>query len=269
MKPPAGPGIRRMLVAFGASASELAGIEAAARLAARAEAELSAMLVEDEVLFRVAALPIARVVGPLAPEGQPIDAASMNRALSAFTAQARSSIARSAAQAGVPWSFRVVRGRMQAEVLAAAAPDDLVVVQSGDAGLAVASGAPCSVLLLGAAARQAHAALVVYGRAGAADRALAAAAQLTTPRPGHPDVTVLLPPGEAREIAERREQAGILLRKLGCRAELHLLRRAGAARLLALAAERGSMLVLNPEAVTRAELEALVREAIFPVLLVR
>jgi hypothetical protein len=254
-----------MLIALEASAHELAGIDAAAKLAARIEAELAALLVEDENLRRLAALPIARVHGALAPAGQPIDVDAMDRALRAFSDRAQRATARSAAEAGVRWSFRVVRGRLPAEVLAAAAPADLVVVCGGESALAVVAGAPCGVLVLGAAARPTTSTLVVYGASRAADRALVAAARLAAP----PGLTVLLAPGDAPEVAERREQAGILLRQLGREAQFQPLESADADRLLALAGRRSSMLILDPEGMASGELAPLVERATFPLLLIR
>lgn len=262
-------GIQRMLLALEASAHELAHVEAAARLAAQAEAELSGLLVEDEALRRLAELPVARVHGRHAPAGHAIDAPGMERALRAFSERARAAIERSAERAGVRWSFQVVRGQLHTQVVAAAAPADLVVVRGGEEAPAVAIAAPCSVLVLGSADRPGTPAMVVYGSSRAADRALVAAARLASPRGGDPRLTVLVTPGERAAMAARREQAGIVLRQLGREAQFKQLSSAEPVDLLGLAAQRGAMLVLDAEEVASPEVRALLERATFPVLLVR
>lgn len=128
-------------------------IVAAAETAARLGAELSALFIEDRNLFRLAALPVARQIslrGALAAAPEP---SSLETELKALAARAETTLSGIAARLGLRWSFRTARGDPAAELLAAAAAADLVVV-----GAAVALPGLQGVLRspLGSAARRAQ-----------------------------------------------------------------------------------------------------------------
>lgn len=266
--PRADLGIRRLLLALEASAHELAGVEAAAALAARANAELFGLLVEDEALCRLAELSMSRIHGRLAPAGHSIDVAGMNRSLRVFSIRAREQIAKTAERAGVRWSFEVVRGHMPAEVARAASKADLVLLGGGERAFSIASSSASCVLVRGAAFRLDAPRLVVVSGSRASEKALVTAAELASPGAG-PSLIVLVAPGSLVEMATWRETAGLILGRLGRRAQFKMLGSLDAAGLSAMAVQRGATLILDSEVFPPEELGALLERATFPIMLVR
>jgi len=126
--------IRRILVALDSSRHSLAALEAAAELAAHTEAELLGLFVEDINLLRLARLPFASQVSSTSVGAESVDSARMERELRAQAQQARKALEAAALRVRVPWSFRVARGDVAAEVLAAAEEADLLTL--GKRGLA-------------------------------------------------------------------------------------------------------------------------------------
>jgi nucleotide-binding universal stress UspA family protein len=127
--------IRRILVALDATVAGPSGLEVLARMAARLQAELVGMFVEDRNLLRAAALPFAREIGFPSAHSRALDEAAMTRTLRALARRAERALADAAARAAVRWSFRVARGAVPAELLEAAAAADLLVLErAGRAG---------------------------------------------------------------------------------------------------------------------------------------
>lgn len=135
----------RVVVAMAGRASPVAAT--AARLAARLEAELLGLFVEDESWFRMAALPFTRVAGhgPLSVE---IDPAVLARAIRGCVGEVQRALA-AAAGSEVRWTLRTVRGFVVAEAVREAEAGDLVVVPAETlvgAGLEEAARARADVL---------------------------------------------------------------------------------------------------------------------------
>ena len=153
--------LRRILVALDASAHSLAALEAAADLAAAMQAEIEGLFVEDINLIRLASLPFVREVRHTASLAA-LDLEQMERALKAQAAEARQALAEAAGRARVRWSFRVSRGHVAREVLAAASAADLVTLgrqgrsarlgsppaRLGSTALEALVGAPVALLLV-------------------------------------------------------------------------------------------------------------------------
>lgn len=118
--------IRRILIAVDASASGLAALETAVALAARMEAELLGLFVEDANLLRFAALPFAREVSYFSARTRRLDSGEMERALRAQASRAEAALIEAAERRRVRCSFRVVRGEVTTQLLAAAHDIDLV-----------------------------------------------------------------------------------------------------------------------------------------------
>lgn len=120
--------MRRILLALDASLPSRKSLEEAARLARRLDAELTALFVEDINLLNLAELPFARHTNLLSGAVERIDMARMESMLRVQAAQARSAIEAVALDAGLRWSFRIVRGRIAEQVIAAAADQDLLLI---------------------------------------------------------------------------------------------------------------------------------------------
>jgi nucleotide-binding universal stress UspA family protein len=195
--------LRHILVALDASAHSLAAVEAAADVAAAMQAEMDGLFVEDINLIRLASLPCTREVRQTASVAS-LDLEQMERALKAQAAEARQALEAAAQRVHVQWSFRVARGRVAHEVLAAAAAADLVTLgklgrsrspqaRLGSTVLRVLAGAPIALLLVQqwrVRARGLRPVLVVYDGSEGAGRALDAAARLA--EAGGVSLTVLL-----------------------------------------------------------------------------
>lgn len=180
---------RRILVATDASSASLDAVEAAASLAARLGSELAGLFVEDEDLLRLAALPFGDIVRSPGGERERLDRVSVEAALRAVASHAREALERTASSHRVTCSFRVERGRVVDEVLAAAAGADLVVLGAGGHGRAArgavgetaraaAARAASSVLLLARGARLDDGVVAVDDGTPAGTRAVAAAHRL-------------------------------------------------------------------------------------------
>jgi nucleotide-binding universal stress UspA family protein len=202
---------RRILVAIDASAASLAALSAAASLAARLGSELAGLFVEDEDLLRLAALPFGDLVRSPGGERERLDPAVAEATLRAMAAHAREALERTASLHRVACSFRVTRGRVVREVLAAAEDADLVVLgaaghgRSGRAALgetarAAAGGASAPVLLLARGSRLDDSVAAVDDGTPAGARAVAAARQLAPA--DRPPAIVCRSGGGARAVVD-------------------------------------------------------------------
>lgn len=210
--------IRRILVALDASVHSLAAVEAAVELAARLEAELLGLFVEDIELLRLAESPYAReLLYPSAKEA-PLSRATMESRLRAQSEQARKALAAAAERSQVPWSFRIVRGHVTSEILAAAAEADLLAmgkigwsfgVRMGSTALEIVTSA-IPVLLVSEQGLPPDVKLVVYyDGSTVAQRSLLAAAQLAQPEKNI--ITVLLAAPDRERAGEMRDEINALL----------------------------------------------------------
>lgn len=119
--------VRRILVAFHPSTASRAAVEGAVEWAARLEAELEALFVEDVNVLRLAELPFVRQVSLHGATGQP---ANMELELRALAAQAERRLAEAAGRRRIRWSFKTARGHLEQEVTTAAGQVDLLILES-------------------------------------------------------------------------------------------------------------------------------------------
>lgn len=120
--------LHRILVPLDASENSLAALETAAELAAALEAELEGLFVEDIHVLQLCEFPFAREVSLLGPAFRRVDRAETERQLRIQAQRLQRIVARVAGRYQVPWKFRVARGGVPAEVLAAAEQADLTIL---------------------------------------------------------------------------------------------------------------------------------------------
>jgi nucleotide-binding universal stress UspA family protein len=118
--------VRRILVALDGSPESRTTLAAAARLGTTTGAELHGLFVEDVDLLRLAGLPFAREAGVSSGEFRALETADIERRFRVSAEKARASLHEAAQAAALRSSFRVARGRVLPELLAAAAAADVV-----------------------------------------------------------------------------------------------------------------------------------------------
>jgi nucleotide-binding universal stress UspA family protein len=212
--------VQRILVALDTSASARAALAAALDLAVELDAELTGLFVEDDNLLRLAALPLAGRAHYSPAGAQALDEAAMARALRAEAAQLRRSLETEATRLRLHWSFHVVRGSVEREVVSAAQAVDLVVMGTagrnpgtgsrlGSTARAIARSLPRSVLFLRPGERLGRPVVTVHDGSASADRALALALRLAR-SDGHELVVLSQPPEEAGATGAQGDVRGRL-----------------------------------------------------------
>lgn len=192
--------IRRILVALDASAPSLVALEMAVQLAANLEAEIIGLFVEDINLLRLAGLPFAREVRRMSAATQQLSSRQVETELRAQATLARRALLAAAEQAHVNATFRVTRGRVDLELLAAALEADLLTlgrvsrpitrrVRLGSTARTVAIEASRPVLLVHARSGPRMPAMVAVDGSPLSWQALSTALRLTQPES---KLTVLL-----------------------------------------------------------------------------
>lgn len=118
--------VERILVAVDTSRQSHRALEAAAELASVLDAELYGLFVEDDNLLRLCDLPFLREIGSFSAASRPLDGRAVQRELAQQAAGIRRTIAQTAINANVRWSFQVTRGEVVEELLVAAESAGLV-----------------------------------------------------------------------------------------------------------------------------------------------
>jgi nucleotide-binding universal stress UspA family protein len=201
--------IRRIVVGLDASPHSLAALEAAADLAARMQAELVGMFVEDINLLRLAELPFAREVGMFSGTRRRLDSGQVERQLRVQAERARRALEGYAEPLHVRWTFQVTRGGVASELLSAACEADLVILgrtsqrlsgrrQLGSTARGVAAEAVCPALVVSHGRRLRLPVLVVMDGSPQAWKAMAVAVWLVREEDRHLAVFVL---GQSLEAA--------------------------------------------------------------------
>lgn len=273
------PAIRRILVALDASHHSLAALEAAAELAAGLEAELEGLFVEDVNLLRAAGLPAAREVRYPFDAAARLDPARMERQLRAQAEQARRALATACERRQIRWSFRVARGEVTPEVLAAALEADLLSLgrtsrplirraRLGSTARAAAERASSSVLLLQRDAGIGPPVLATYDGSLPARKGLALAAYLARREDDY--LVVLNLAATAEEEQRLQADTAAWLRRQGVLIRFRRLVEAGVERLTQLVrSEGGGVLVLSSTILPAEKIRSLLDEVNCPLLLVR
>jgi nucleotide-binding universal stress UspA family protein len=273
--------VHRILVALDASPHCLAALEAAAELAARLEAEVLGLFVEDVNLLRLAELPFTQEVSISTTACRRLGVEQMERQLRAQATRMRRTFAVYAERAQVHWSFQVTRGVISRELLTAASNADLITLgktgrsvgggrRLGSTARAVLADAPCLALLLREGDRLRLPMMVIYDGSPLAQKALATATALVQGLDSHVVVFILATGREAAHGVKAQASEWLLERDLMAR--FHLLTGSGVSRLArAVQMERGGTLVVPAQSslLQGEEFLQLLDEVKVPVLLVR
>lgn len=185
----AGHGVERILVALDPSAHSLAALKAAAVMAARFEAKLLALFVEDVNVRRLTEIPFVQEVGFYTGSCRRVETRELSRQLRVQAGSIRRHFRRRTQHIEARCTFREIRGRVASEVLKAAAEADVIILGKG-AWSAVDTGrlapevrqvlgeAPASTLVLQADTEVEPPVRVVYTGTPLAQKALSIAAKL-------------------------------------------------------------------------------------------
>ena len=111
--------IRRIVAALQSQRPASERVPAIAELARRTEAELLGLFVEDIELLHFAGLPFAHEVGAATAQRRKVEVAAIERLMRARAEELRAALAAALENDTVRWSFRVERGTIPRQVLAA------------------------------------------------------------------------------------------------------------------------------------------------------
>jgi nucleotide-binding universal stress UspA family protein len=230
---PAPPAVYRVLLAVDRP-DLLAGVlQSIAVLACGSRTELVGLFVEDANLERLAGLPIAREILHRTGTERTLEWSQLERQLKAQAALVRRSLESLASALQMQCSFKLVRGEVRAEVLAAAGEADLVVVEVpfwpterrarlGPAVLgSVASKVSRTLLLLPSGVVAAGRVLALFDGVEGCDAALDAAVQVA--HASEQELVVLVPADAAQPPRTLQGLAEQALRERGATARFHWL----------------------------------------------
>jgi nucleotide-binding universal stress UspA family protein len=225
------PEIKRILVALEPSASGRAALAAAAEMAASLHAELVGVYVEDIDLLHMAGLPFCREYSVEALEGRDMDTGAMARAFRGQASRLRRAMELAADRQQVRWSFRVARGPVAGELLAASEEADLVIVgraarpsrrraRVGSTTRTIVTSGTRTVVVVHPGGAVARPVLVWFDGSRSAMRALITGARLAAE--DHKNICVLLAATDEKKAKKLRAKAVELLADQGVRARYAL-----------------------------------------------
>ena len=273
--------IRHILVALDASPHSLAALEAAADMAAYLNAELSGLFIEDINLLNLADLPFIKQVDPLSASLRPIDRQHISRQFRMQAIRARKALELVANRTHVQWSFRVIRGHVTAEIMAAASEADLVILgkagwsptrekRLGTTAQKILSEAPCLTLVLQQGIRLELRIMVLFDRSEDAQKALEVAVQVLHGKTGQ--LTVLLPEEDENVLQEIHTQIDTFLQEYDLKAHYYKITDMNTQRLASMVNREKIGILLLPGSsylLKEESLQSLLKQAECPVLIVR
>ncbi len=221
--------LRRIIVAMDSSVHAQAAAEAAVGLAVRFEAAVEGLFVEDVNLINLAEHPLGRLVSFPSGIAGALDRGAVERFIRYECSSAQRALQTVAKRRGLRAGFRILRGRVDSEILAAASEADLLVVglagrsgssrgRPGSLALAAAERAPGSVLIYRTGVSPSGDPLVCFDGLHGSVKALDAAISL--PRENNRKIRVALVPSEAFAATALREKVEKLLSYRGLNAQI-------------------------------------------------
>ena len=205
--------IRRIAVALDASEHSQQALETAARLAATLKAELEGIFVEDIDLIHLAGLPFLREIRLASLAQETVSLQRMERELRAMARHVRQALEFVAHREGISCSFRVRRGRVEAELMEAAMEADVLTLGRLGTSLSQRLRLRVRESVIGGARPPAErgnpSVVVTFSGSETATRALQAAANLAEDRAT--DITVVIPAVPEPEVQRLQAAAQALL----------------------------------------------------------
>jgi nucleotide-binding universal stress UspA family protein len=207
------PKIQRILVAVDASPHSRAALEAAGELAARFDAELLGLFVEDLNLLRLAGLPFTEEMGLFSAQRRRLSTGTLQRQIRIQARRAKENFTVVVERTEVSGEFHVVRGSVSQEILEASAEADIVLFgktgltrpqeeRLGSTAQKLVSEAPGMMMILQNGARLGAPVVLVYDGSPLAKKALQAALALLDEESEEEALTVLTV-GEGLEDCRR------------------------------------------------------------------
>jgi len=214
--------VRRILVPLDASSHSMSALDIAAELASYFNAELMGLFVEDINLLRLAESPFAQEISFFSPVFRRLDREHLKLQLRIQAERMRAALVSRAARADVPWSFRVTRGGVPTEVLAAAAEADMTIMgkvgmsliqaaQTGSTVRSIIARSRGMTLILQQGFRLESPIMTVYSGSDLSQRALRISSDLQKMRMR--PMTVFIPAGDKAEFDRLRDEAEALLKQ--------------------------------------------------------
>jgi nucleotide-binding universal stress UspA family protein len=273
--------IHRILVALDASPHSREALELAVNLAADLSAEVEGVFIEDATALRAAKLPFAQEVRSYQRGPQSLSDRRIERQMRRQAERAEDMLWRHAEHADVPYSFRVLRGKVAEELMAAAEASDLLALgktstassrrRLGSSAQAIVTKASTPVLVVRRVLRMPLPVLIYYDGSETADAALQLAVRLARRVPNLP-LKVLLPDDASTDTEALRERVRDLCADATSLVQIRALTPLEASRLAPTALKEDSGLVVLPAPVLDAQaspVEQFLYELDTPVLVVR
>ncbi len=220
---------RVITIAFDAATGHRAAVGHAARIAARLQAELRALYVENAELLAAAGLPVVRQVSAYSAVSRPLAAGRLAAEQRVLARELERALAREAEPLRLRWSFRTVPGTLGAAIESEQAAAEMLILESAcrpfvrrfrmrSAAPAAAPGRARSLLLLGGGFAAGGPVTVVFRGGPSGARLLEAAARFAAGQAGPVDLLVPREPGPAGR-ADRLAELRALLERLPVRLE--------------------------------------------------
>jgi hypothetical protein len=111
--------VRRIVVVFGGGSSDMGVAGVLASLASEGAADIAAVFLEDQMLFRLAELPFTTELCRITTTQRPLTTGELERQMKVQAVRAERAVRRIAERAGLSWSFRTKRGRLDAALVGA------------------------------------------------------------------------------------------------------------------------------------------------------
>jgi nucleotide-binding universal stress UspA family protein len=197
------PKIQRILVAVDASPHSRAALEAAGELAARFDAELLGIFVEDLNLLRLAGLPFSEEMGLFSARRRRLRSGDLKRQLRIQARRAHETFSVVVERTHVSGEFHIVRGSVSHKILEASADADIVLFgktgltrpqkeRLGSTAQKLLSEAPGMMMILQNGARLGAPVVLVYDGSPLSKKALHAALALLDEESEEHALTVLI-----------------------------------------------------------------------------